>query len=403
MSQGRVVFAAFGEYILLHPPWDWLLVTAAIYGHGAVVLLHFSGALKSQVVYVATLTALLCCCAAACVAVGLPLTILPAPLISAAGMGLFYRTRNLQEFLLFLVGAGITGLWFVGHHFWFLDVSWAGHMTVQRACVVLILYTGPTLLLPGLLLSGCPSWLAGGFLDLHALLLAAAEILLLSGNTTVGDMYPAYAVLATSAGGFVLAAHLGDAAYVPTWSVWTARLLYAAKTTMLLLPHPRQAVHAALLAGTAMAPVIMHPSKTGSLRRKRLPAGLTLIYASAIVFTTWESRHTLFGAVAELLSVRPGEGVALGSLLLLLALALYPLVSTHFPGSSGGRQAMVLLVTAGMLLISLKPPLPLHAVCHPHHKHHHHARWLCLQLFNAQDHVAREVRGPLFPLSLSRP
>jgi hypothetical protein len=41
--EGRVVFRAFGQYIQLHPPWNYIAVTCALYGGAALVVLHLAG------------------------------------------------------------------------------------------------------------------------------------------------------------------------------------------------------------------------------------------------------------------------------------------------------------------------------------------------------------------------
>ena len=41
--EGRVIFRAFGQYIMLHPPWSYLVVTIALYGTAALLAMHFAG------------------------------------------------------------------------------------------------------------------------------------------------------------------------------------------------------------------------------------------------------------------------------------------------------------------------------------------------------------------------
>lgn len=393
--QGCIIFTAFREYILLHPPWDWVLVTAAMYGHGAVVLLHFSGALRSQLTYSVTMACLLLCCAAACIAVGIPSSIIPAPLVSAVGLGLYYRTHSMREYAIFLLGACIAGLWFVGHHFWFLDISWDGHWDVRTTCMLLMIYIAPTILLPGLLISRILPLLSGGTLVLHAAMLSFAEIVLFSGNNdTAGNMYPGYAIIGTSMVGILMAVHLVESQRIPRWSSLAAQLLYAAKIMVLVLPQPLQALHAVLLASAAFAPVVLHPSKPGALRQTRMLPSVAIAHFGSIIFLTWECRHTIFSSLGELLGNPPGEGLALGALLVVLALTLYPLAGLLSTTAVSARQGIILLLATGMLLMALRPPLPQSAACHPHHHHHKHARWMCLQLFNRSDGVAREVRIP---------
>ncbi len=42
-AEGRLVFPAFGEYIRLHPPFNYIAVTAALYGVALLVFLHVAG------------------------------------------------------------------------------------------------------------------------------------------------------------------------------------------------------------------------------------------------------------------------------------------------------------------------------------------------------------------------
>lgn len=42
--EGRVLLRAFGHFLGLHPPWSIVLVSVALYGGAALVLLHFAGA-----------------------------------------------------------------------------------------------------------------------------------------------------------------------------------------------------------------------------------------------------------------------------------------------------------------------------------------------------------------------
>ena len=44
--EGRVLLRAFGQYLGLQPPWSVILVSAALYGGAALVLLHFAGAAR---------------------------------------------------------------------------------------------------------------------------------------------------------------------------------------------------------------------------------------------------------------------------------------------------------------------------------------------------------------------
>ncbi len=45
--EGRVVFHAFGQYIKLPPPWDWITVTACMLGVAGIMLAAQLGVLGS--------------------------------------------------------------------------------------------------------------------------------------------------------------------------------------------------------------------------------------------------------------------------------------------------------------------------------------------------------------------
>lgn len=50
--EGRVVFFAFRQYIQLHPPWDWIAVTAALLGLGAAALAYQVGRCSYKDTYI---------------------------------------------------------------------------------------------------------------------------------------------------------------------------------------------------------------------------------------------------------------------------------------------------------------------------------------------------------------
>ena len=59
--EGRVIFPAFGQYIQLHPPWNYIAVTVALYGAAALAAAHLSGRLHDFAFPTALLRPLCCC------------------------------------------------------------------------------------------------------------------------------------------------------------------------------------------------------------------------------------------------------------------------------------------------------------------------------------------------------
>ncbi len=85
-----------------------------MYGVAALVLLHFSGSLSEEAEGLLVGPLLMLSAAVGALAAGLPLWMLPAPLLAASGLAMFYDTRSLRDYLLFVAGALATGGW--GHH-----------------------------------------------------------------------------------------------------------------------------------------------------------------------------------------------------------------------------------------------------------------------------------------------
>ena len=75
----------------------------------ALVLLHFSGSLSEEAEGVLVGPLLMVSAAVGALAGGLPMWMLPAPLLAAAGLAMFYDTRALRDYLLFVAGALGTG------------------------------------------------------------------------------------------------------------------------------------------------------------------------------------------------------------------------------------------------------------------------------------------------------
>ena len=46
--EGRVLLPTFGHYLGLHYPWNYMAISAALFGGGSLMLLHFEGAAPSR-------------------------------------------------------------------------------------------------------------------------------------------------------------------------------------------------------------------------------------------------------------------------------------------------------------------------------------------------------------------
>lgn len=90
-------------------------------------------------------------CGAAGVACGLPLWLMPAPLLAGSGIALFYDSGSIRDYCLFSAGTFATGLWFLHHHYWFLNVQIQTH-GLRFLCQVILAALLPATLLPGLII-----------------------------------------------------------------------------------------------------------------------------------------------------------------------------------------------------------------------------------------------------------
>ena len=181
---------------------------ACMYGVAALVLLHVGGSLGEELEGLLVGPLLMLSAAVGALAGGLPMWMLPAPLLAASGLAMFYDTRALRDYLLFVVGSLATGErclpahslaclllaglavvsrcrqqtygpsatrahclpsllprayliarsggWFLWHHFWFLDIELDG-MHLRVLCALVLAAMLPAALLPGLLYSGALS------------------------------------------------------------------------------------------------------------------------------------------------------------------------------------------------------------------------------------------------------
>lgn len=93
------------------PPHNSTPPAAGLYGVAALVLLHFSGSLGEEVEGMLVGPLLMISAAVGALAAGMPMWMLPAPLLAASGLAMFYDTRSLRDYLLFVAGALATGAW----------------------------------------------------------------------------------------------------------------------------------------------------------------------------------------------------------------------------------------------------------------------------------------------------
>lgn len=362
--EGRVVFHAFAPYIKLTPPWSYVAVTAALLGLALLAVAHAAGVLGTALDVTLAGACLLLCTTAGAVAAGVPAEWLPAPLAAAVGLTLYYDSRSVREYGVFVLGAAATLVWFVWHHFWFLDAR-VGHLRLRTAAGLALAAALPALALPGLVAAppnAAPRALVGLLLFVQAELVCVLEEQLYSAAALEGPgaepMYPAYLVLLTSAAGAAAAERLAAARLAPRWAAWVVPALYAAKLAVLAVPEAHPVLPVGLLLLAAAAPAALHAPPPGK-RRARVAPWVGLAHAVAITVAAALARFAVFDVVQWASGGRPREGVLLGSLLAVWAAALAPLATRCY----AHNQSVVRLVAGvgllGVAIALLKPPLPI--------------------------------------------
>ncbi|KAK2078944.1 hypothetical protein QBZ16_002634 [Prototheca wickerhamii] len=326
--EARVIFFSYGQYVPLAPPWNYVAVTLAVYGVGALALLHAAGALSEALERTALGPVVMTGAALGALALGLPLWVLPAPLGAAAGLAVFYDTRRFGDYLVFALGAELSAVWLVVHHFWFLEVQLAG-IALRTLCV-------------------------GGLAGVAA----AAEQVLVAGvrgdeaaalTHGLQPLYPRWLVLATSLAGLALAARTREAAWMRPWCTYALVSLYASKLVLAVLPMPGLLLPALGLGLVALAPVLLWAAPAADRTMALLAAAI-----AAVVF----ARFAVFDVLRVLDRRRPSEALLIGTLLSIFVAILAPFVARWRPQDRRARRALLLVAGLALLLLTLRPPLP---------------------------------------------
>ncbi|WIA13369.1 hypothetical protein OEZ85_006949 [Tetradesmus obliquus] len=358
--EGRVIFHAFMPYIKLPAPWNYVAVSGTLLGLVLLGLAHATGALGTSMDATVAGSCLLLCTTAGSLAIGVPFHWLPAPMVAACGLALYYDSRSLQEYSIFVLGAFLTAGWLVHHHFWFLDLR-VGFVHLHTICKLALAALLPALIVPGLVLAQTGRQVVG------VLMLAQAELLCVLEEQMFGAhhheepgsdvMYPAWLVITTSAAGVAACQALHNVWCLPRWAAWVVSTLYIAKLSMLVLPEAYLVMPTALLLLAAGAPVYLYEAEHGK-RRVRIKAWQGLLHVVLTLAAVALARFAVFDVVQWAVLGRPHEGVLLGVLLMVAAAALMPLVMTCYAHNQAALRLVILVGVSGLLLAMLQPPLP---------------------------------------------
>ncbi len=315
-----------------------------------------------------------------CLVVGVPIWALPAPLVAAAGVAMYCESGSIRDYLFVVIGGLSTAAWFLHHHFWFLDVSLDG-MHLRTLCGLIFAALVPAFVVPGLVLGGASGQRAsitGLMLIMQASIVAVLEEHLYAGDYLevtfdVHPMFPASLVLATSVLGVYLTRRLQERQRIGWKTAFVLECIYGAKISMIFVPETRLAIPVIAYALATLHPFFLAKGDgavDGGVNldvrrqheRSRPAAHLILLAFVAVLLSVAASRFAVFDALHILLERKPSESVAAGSLLLATAAGWVPMVMTYFgaeKASSRPKRAVVLVGSLGLLLILLRPPLPI--------------------------------------------
>jgi hypothetical protein len=371
--EGRIIFHSFGQYIRLAEPWSYIAITVALYSVGAVCLLYVSGALGEDAASALMSPVIMVSSSIGGLVMGLPIWVLPAPLLASAGLALFLDSRSFKDYLVFVVGAIATGLWFLWKHFWFLKDIHLNGMPLRTLCVLLGAAMLPALVIPGLWHSGAKHSLIAVPLLIQAGLMCVIEETLFAGDHTavtynVHPMFPSFLVIATSAAGLAVARRLSSLNTISAVESYLLQCAYGAKLAMLVVPEAKLMVPVLGVLLAVMPPILVDGDSPNTARgsgidltlrrRSRLLPWQGAGLAAAVVFAVIAARYAIFDMLHMVLNRRPSEALATGALLLCASLGCVPLVSRYYKGSQQAKRALLLTAAAGLLLVLLRPPLP---------------------------------------------
>ena len=381
----RVLFRAAGQYIALPPPWSYVVTTAAALPAGVALALHAAGlatdatdagpSLGDAVTAAAVGPALVIAAGAGGLAAGMQVWAVPAPLAAAAGLALYWESSSLRDYTVFAAGTLASLAWFGHHHYGFLDPATPDGAALRSAVTAAVALAAPALALPAAATAaarrgGCGSAGAAARAATGCALIACVAALtvveqrLFAGDASPDadagpELYPAYAVVATSAALVLAARALGRAGLAPPSVAAVAAAVAAAKTCMVLLPDARPAPVVAAYAA-AVTPAVrglwaQRQSEGGGAAT--LSVGGAAVASAAAVGVAWCARTIAFDALADAAGFPPSDGAAAGAVLLAAAA---PCLAAAVAAGVGGAQRRVAAAAtaAGALALVLGPALP---------------------------------------------
>jgi len=290
-------------------------------------------------------------------ALGVPLLIMPAPMVMASGLALFIDSWNMRDYILLVIGGLLTAVWFISHHFWYLDVD-IGTVSLKRLCVGIVTAGMMSVLVPGMALSEMsPVLVSAAALVQSALLCLLEEHLYASSLTDPDSFYPPFLVVATSALGLAMANMLRSCGSISELIAWALQCLFISKLSMLLIPEARLFFPCLAVTLAMTPPVLLYRGKPGrraTMMNKAQGIAHGLFMCGAVAY----ARFAVFDLLKVVNGVRPSEGLLIGSLVLLVGAGCIPMAFIHFSYSSLAKKIIIGLCAVGSVIALLEPPFP---------------------------------------------
>uniref|UniRef100_A0A1D1ZJZ2 No exine formation 1 n=1 Tax=Anthurium amnicola TaxID=1678845 RepID=A0A1D1ZJZ2_9ARAE len=359
----RVVFHSFGRYLHAPPPLNYVLVTVVMLG-GALGGGAYALGLVADAVSSSAFTALIILISAAgSIVIGFPILFIPLPVISGYFLARFFTKRSILSYFAFVTLASLMTAWFVVDNYWVLNI-WMGGMPLKSFCKLIVASVFLAMVVPGLVfLPSKLRFLTELGLIGHALLLCHIENHFFNYTNMYwfgfedDVMYPSYMVVTTTFLGLALVRRLVVDHQIGQKAVWILTCLYFSKLAMLFIAAKSVLWVSAILLLAISPPLLLYKSKTKTASKMKAWQGFT--HAGVVAFSAWLCRETIFEALQWWNGRPPSDGLLLGSYILLTGLACIPIVALHFSHVQSAKRFLVLVVSAGLLFILLRPPVPL--------------------------------------------
>ncbi|KAH6809828.1 no exine formation 1 [Perilla frutescens var. frutescens] len=360
----RVVFHAFGRYIHVPPPLNYLLVTITMLGGASAAGSYALGMVSDAFSSLAFTAMAVTVSAAGAIVVGFPILFLPLPSVAGYCLARFFTKKSLSSYSAFVVLGSLMVAWFMMHNYWDLNI-WIAGMSLKSFCKLIVGSVLLAMAVPGLaVLPPQFRFLTEAGLIGHALLLCYIENNFFNYSNVyyygMDDdvMYPSYMVVMTTFAGLAIVRRLSADRRIGSKAVWVLICLYSAKLSMLVMASKAVLWVSAVLLLAVSPPLLLYKDKSKSSASKMKPFQ-GYAHAGVVALSVWFCRETIFEALQWWFGRPPSDALLLGSCTLLTGLACIPIVALHFSHVMAAKRYLALVIATGLLFILMQPPIPL--------------------------------------------